>query len=410
MLEMGPGQSEPGAKQFFDGSHRLIHPEQTIENMSPYFEWFGITRVANVTGLDCIGVPVVMVMRPNSRSVAVSQGKGVTLAAAKASGIMESIEGWHAEHIELPMLYGRFGDLASSRPLVDPAVLPQVAGSAYHRQLRLMWVEGRNLMDGTSCWVPYEMVHTDYTHPMPDGHGCFSCSSNGLASGNDLVEATVHAICEVIERDATGLWYHSDLPVKAARRLDLATVDDNDCAGLIAQIEAAGLSIAVWETTTDVGVPAFYALLTGDEHEHVGEGAGCHPAKSVALSRTLTEAVQTRMTYISGARDDMLPEEFGPQGMAQKLTAAHKLINAGDPQADYSGIVSLASQTLNQDQEELCARLATAGIDQVICVDLSKPEFGIAVVRVVIPGLEAPHDDEGYIPGARALAVSRSGQ
>jgi ribosomal protein S12 methylthiotransferase accessory factor len=38
-------------------------------------------------------------------------------------------------------------------------------------------------------------------------------------------------------------------------------------------------------------------------------------------------------------------------------------------------------------------------------VDLSKPEFGIAVVRVVIPGLECLHDLPGYALGARARAV-----
>ena len=43
--------------------------------------------------------------------------------------------------------------------------------------------------------------------------------------------------------------------------------------------------------------------------------------------------------------------------------------------------------------------------DQVVTVDLSRPEFGISVIRAVIPGLEAPHDDPDFIPGPRARAV-----
>ena len=64
----------------------------------------GITRLANVTGLDRIGIPVVQAVRPNSRSLSVSQGKGVDMDSAKASAMMEAFELWHAERIELPCL------------------------------------------------------------------------------------------------------------------------------------------------------------------------------------------------------------------------------------------------------------------------------------------------------------------
>ena len=78
-------------KSFYRGTHRLVAPEQTLARVSRLMPVMGITRIANVTGLDRIGVPVVMVCRPNSRSLSVSQGKGVDLLAAKASGLMESL-------------------------------------------------------------------------------------------------------------------------------------------------------------------------------------------------------------------------------------------------------------------------------------------------------------------------------
>ena len=78
----------------------------------------GITRIANITGLDRLGIPVVMVCRPNSRSIAVSQGKGLTLDAAKASGLMESVETFHAESITRP-LDSRYGP--GARPLSSPS-------------------------------------------------------------------------------------------------------------------------------------------------------------------------------------------------------------------------------------------------------------------------------------------------
>jgi ribosomal protein S12 methylthiotransferase accessory factor len=56
-----------------------------------------ITRPGNITGLDRIGIPVAVVVRPNSRSVSVSQGKGLELPQSMASALMEACEGFHAE-------------------------------------------------------------------------------------------------------------------------------------------------------------------------------------------------------------------------------------------------------------------------------------------------------------------------
>ena len=68
-------------------------------------------------------------------------------------------------------------------------------------------------------------------------------------------------------------------------------------------------------TTTDVGIAAFYCLITDRRHEHAhsGAGAGAHPARAVALLRALTEAIQVRTTYITGSRDDLRPDEFRPR-------------------------------------------------------------------------------------------------
>ena len=100
----------PSPKGFRLGTHRAIDPRETIERIRPHMAAMGITRVANVTGLDRIGIPVVMVCRPNSRSLAVAQGKGLDLDAAKASGLGESIEAYHAAWIADIRRQGRAGE------------------------------------------------------------------------------------------------------------------------------------------------------------------------------------------------------------------------------------------------------------------------------------------------------------
>ncbi len=154
-MSLFPGVSTPVYKAFRQGTHRLIPPEETIVRLGPYLPVMSITRVANVTGLDAIGVPVVMVVRPNARSLSVSQGKGLTLAAAKASGIMESIELYHAEHVYLPLMLGSYEELRHTRRLIDVAQLPQSSDGAFHPNLQALWIEGYNLLQQELVWLPF---------------------------------------------------------------------------------------------------------------------------------------------------------------------------------------------------------------------------------------------------------------
>ena len=204
-------------KRYFHGTHRICAPRETLARLLPLLPAMGITRVANVTGLDRTGIPVVTVCRPNSRSVAVSQGKGLTLEAAKASGVMEAVEVWHAERIMLPLKMASLEEMRREHRLANVARLPQAAGSPFHQELPLLWVEGEDLLGGGATWVPVELVSANYTLPLPPGSGCFQANTNGLASGNHRLEAVSHALCEVVERDATTLWRHQAQRARGAR-------------------------------------------------------------------------------------------------------------------------------------------------------------------------------------------------
>jgi ribosomal protein S12 methylthiotransferase accessory factor len=401
-------RSDVGRKRLFAGSHRTRLPVETLEQLLPIKHHFGITRLANVTGLDRIGLPVVLATRPNSRSVAVSQGKGTSLPAAKASAMMEAIELWHAENFLRPMIYASHSEIERCGQAVDVSRLPQVRESRYSEYRRMHWVEGSNLISGEPILIPHEMVHADYTHPFPPGHGSFPASTNGLASGNQPLEAICHAIWEVVERDAITLWHHLPAGHRAATMIDPATIDCPLANDILLSIERAGLDAALWDATSDVGIATFYCLITdkADPQGHIGVGSGTHADRRVALARTLTEAVQTRMNYITGSRDDLRLEEFMIQGRAQKAQEARKLLRKSEPLRDFTILPHHVMQTFREDLDWLIQRLSSIGIDQIACVDLSSGISDLSVVRAVIPGLEPPHDDETYVPGSRALAAA----
>lgn len=400
----------PEAKQkgYLHDTHRLCDPAQTLARVRPHLMDMGITRIANLTGLDKVGLPTVMVTRPNSRSVAVSLGKGLTLEAAQASGVMEAIESWHAERITLPLRSASFHDLQKDALVADVARLPSVTGASFDPHQRMSWIEGTDLVTGNSFWLPYEMVDTDYTAPPSGGQGAFPRTTNGLASGNSLAEASCHAVCELIERDAITLWHHA----APGPRIDPATIDDARCQEALGRLAAAGLDAGIWNITSDIGVPAFHCMIceAGSRSGHIGVGSGCHPDRAIALLRALTEAAQTRLTYISGARDDLDPCEFTPSAAAERAGYVRRMLSRTKAAVRFQHGPCFSSPSFEEDQSWLLKRLGAAGMEQVLTVDLSRPGVGVSVVRAVIPGLEAPHDDPDFIAGARAQRAAEISQ
>lgn len=399
----------PIPKRHAYGTHRARAPEETLAAIKPHFAALGITRIADVTGLDAIGLPVCMAVRPNSRSLAVAQGKGLTLPLARASAAMETIEHYHAEHDTLATIETTYRTLSASAEVVDPGTLPRHPLSAFHDELPLRWVAGYDLVCRKVVFVPYDIVHLRFapgSRPLP----MFRQSSTGLASGNHLLEAISHAICEVVERDATALW---DLrPGETAREqtmVRLETIDSAPLQALIAAIERAELTLLVWDQTTDIGLPCYYALI--DETPVSGlkkrrgnfAGYGCHLSKEIALIRAITEAAQSRLTVISGARDDMYRINYRIHQQSRlNKQYFQRLGEEVDPQIDFRELPSMATDTLDGDVALQIEHLRRAGLDQVIVVDLTNPRFDIPVVKVIVPGAEYKRDGLQHRFGKRA--------
>ena len=402
----------PSTKAFTHGAHRTATPSETFRWLAAEMPAMGITRVANITGLDDIGIPVAAAYRPNSRALSIAQGKGIDLPAAKTSALMESIEGWHAERIEQPLQLASFEQLRVARRMADVTRLPSVRGSRFREHLPLLWIEARNLRDDLSTWLPYEIVHTDYTLPLPPGSGCFQASSNGLAGGNHPSEAASHAICELVERDATALWQVRSDGERRARRVDLGTVADGDCLAILERYATSGVEVAAWETTTDVEIPCFTCVICPrvagpDDHLLVADGMGCHPDRAIALFRALVEAAQSRLTVIAGARDDLRWETYHSAATRAHAARLRAMLDARGSQRPFLDGPDRATATLDGDLSNELDALSSAGLDEVLLVDLTRGDFGIPVVRVAIPGLEGVCFQPGYQPGARVRALLR---
>lgn len=402
---MPPSDADTALKTYRRGTHRVRSPDETLRLMLPALGRYGITRVANVSGLDRIGLPVVAVCRPNARSSAVFHGKGADLVSAKVSGIMEAVETWHAENIQQPLLFGSADDLAGRFALAELDGLARRSAAPLPGHLPLLWIEGRDLMAEAPVWLPFEAVHADFRVDGPVASGCFAMDTNGLASGNVLLEAVSHGLCEVIERDATALWRASPPAARERRRLDLAGVTDPLCTGVLERLAAAGIEAAAWDITTDVGVPAVQCVLKDAAASlgHIGIGAGCHSTRAIAVLRALTEAAQVRLTYIAGSREDLRPDDYALTTLRARHDAVARMMEGSAPSAAVDRGPAVAFDDLAAEVGWLLERLRGVGITQAIAVDLSRVDAEVAVVRVVVPGLEgSDHHRDSYVPGPRA--------
>lgn len=365
-----------------DGTLRAASLAATWRRFAPAARRAGITRIAELTGLDTIGIPVFAAIRPMGRSLSTQQGKGTTAAAARVSALMESLETWSAEHLALPAVRASWRGLGDRA--VDVRRLARPRGRL-DRDARWRWVDGWDLGRDRPVRVPEQAVTLDTTFRAPP---VFDISSNGLASGNALVEAVAHGLCEVIERDAEAAWRRAG----GDRRLVLDSIPDPACRALIERITAAGARVWVWDVTrpaSPAGIAVIGAAIMEDPREPAWrtlgfyQGFGAHWQPEIAIARALTEAAQTRLTYIAGARDDFFAHDYARATDPRRLAALWQRFSAPcDEPVGFDELPRQTARTLGDAVEQLVATQR-----QVIAVDLTHPALGVPVVKVIVPGV-----------------------
>lgn len=378
---------------------RICSPNETYERVRPLLKTFGITRIGRQTGLDRIGIPVWCAYMPNARSVAVAQGKGLTDADARTSAVMEALERVVASAPFLPTSNTSALALRDAGQRVDLLVPLLARNQPLPRDTEITaFAAGVDLMTGDRVHVPSAAVLLDRT--LSDCR--YWQSSDGLASGNTYDEAVSHALLERIERDAHVLWQVRPESKQHTLCMDPSAFDDENVKSLVMRIENAGLVLRLFDITSDIGIPCIATFLAtktalaarGARYVDVTFGCGAHPSPERAAIRALTEAVQSRVTYISGARDDVFHETYRrplPERLRRLFCAeASRHVPAPGP----------------PDLEGILMRLKQTAITQAIAIRLSQPELPFSVVKILVPELENPEGERRQRFGNRAIAAS----
>ncbi|MFC5744685.1 YcaO-like family protein [Actinomadura rugatobispora] len=417
------------------GTHREVATEETAARIWPYLRHVGVTRVANITWLDSIGIPVYNAIAPRSRDlISVYNGKGLRPVDAKVSAVMEAVERFAAWQPRTPAAIASYNELVKGGTAVlNPADCNTRLHARYHDDLPVSWLTGYDLVRREPVMVAmHGTTYSDQYHESPVYH---IASTNGLASGNTLEEAVTHALCELIERDSMTLAElvttylegvlrtGTSVPrqpeaVTAAMRSRHPHFDMDRLPPAVAEVaarfRAAGVEVRMVDITSELGVPSVWCATVdtfGPTLEAQGHGGfGTHPDVEVAMIRALTECAQSRAVDIQAMREDIsTPDEEVPKHL-QHVHRAATINKSGwwweptDVLTTAADVPSHPSGDVTADLRLLLDRLVACGLDRAIVVDLSPPTVPASVARVIVPGLESWSVDHSRL-GARAARL-----
>lgn len=350
----------------------------------------GVTRISDITGLDFIGIPTYSAIRPISHlryptelfsSISVSNGKGITKPQAKVSAIMEAIERHSGESIRRRPWIASFEETSRQIPCIHPRGID--------KQSKLDWTLALEVLSRRVMALEAVHIYSPYRYPLNVQGSEKTHSSNGLASGNTLQEASLHALLELIER-------HVILGSSEAFSIPPDTIDDSLLRRMLQKLKIHGFNIGLKYYHSPFGACVCRASIDDPitrDPALFSYGTGAHTSKKVALLRAITEAVQTRLTTISGIREDFKmgeKERKSPENYKRFLKDFNSFNQVKNP-VSYQELPEHASEFLDADLKHIIACIQKAGFQQILISDLTDSAINIPVVRAFIPGFKAPH-------------------
>ena len=313
---------------YFKGTHRVIAPEKTIEINEDKLKIAGITRIADITDLDRIGLPIYTAIRPTAEDGAISiyGGKGITKDHAKASAMMEGFERYSAEKSENDKTtIASLDEISELGNYINPESLnlPKDFKKQNLDSMKLEWSLAKDIINDNDYFVPTNAIFHPYL-PNKNSESLFKSNTNGLASGNILEEAILHGIFEVIERDA---WSIFELTHKNYSQINIDTIESDIINETLNKFTSNGIDIKLMDFTADIGVTTIAASADDTITKDAGLltlGMGTHLDPEVAVLRALSEVAQSRATQINGAREDTVRADFAREAGYERMKRINK--------------------------------------------------------------------------------------
>ena len=362
-----------------------------------------------------------------------SAGKGSTREQSEVSALCEAVERYsgsrHGDEIRTRM---RLTELAGGDEAIHPNDV-QLFSDRQFDNARSINAKGHpyNIvparldpdveMDWTPVWSLTGQRHrylpTSLLYSMPAeerGPSDLIADSNGCAAGNTLEEAILQGFYELAERDAFAIWWYNRLRLPA---VDLASFDDDYLAAASDYYARCERNLWMLDVTSDIGIPAFVALSRrpGAPTEDIIYGAGAHADPRLAALRAICELNQCLTWLPRPGRGDGRPMIDDPLALwwwkTARLADCCWLAPAAEEPLRKASQYPEVETTDTREDVEYCRALVEARGMEFLVLDQTRPDIGMPVVRVIVPGMR--HFWARFAPGRlyeAPVALGRRGR
>lgn len=416
-----------------DGSWRAMTAEETLDR----YRHLVSSRtgvVEYLTEVDPSDNPIHVVesgtnhatVRPGEGNQGFRQragGKGTTQAQARAGALAEAIERFSAVYTgEQPVLRGSLTELGDSA--IDPRTMLLFSEKQYenrqsinsstdaHRfiperfdpEQEVDFAPGWSISGQERRWVPAPLVY--YGYSLEVGVRWGAADSNGNASGTSMADAIEQGFYELVERDSVALWWYNQASRPAIDLESVADIERDPYALRLRDYYRDELDrdITLLDVTSDTGVPAVVAVSRARSgRPRVMLGFGSHYRPTVAVNRAITELNQfLRMSHSldrnGGEGDSTVAKWWRLENLTgheylepTHLTSIEELLI---PEAFVPGSDGLVD---GREIVRACDAAAQSVGSELIVVNLTQPDIGMPVVKVIVPGLR--HFWARFAPG-----------
>ncbi|MCA1407962.1 YcaO-like family protein [Ensifer sp. IC3342] len=341
-----------------------------------------ITRLGDLTGLDRIGLPVMQAVRPAALSEVTSLGRGLSKAEATVGALMESLERYYAESIPAEQVFLATADeLEIGDDLFENLLVPERRGN--WRERTIAWIEGIDVVSGSTHPVPLELVHTCYSDPPPAHDGVFLRTTTGLACHTSGCGAFLHGLLECLERDAIARAFATH---GFFDRMRIAPSGLGDAVDhILAVAGARGIAFGLWLAPSPAKVPVVWCqtIETGPGEPILAlptEGYAAGPSLEASAASSMLEALSARAGAISGARDDQTRDHY--RWSTDAIVARARALILDETLASTAG-----PSVVIPDLGSLLDRVTSAGLGPILAVPVgTDSETGVHCVRTILPG------------------------
>jgi len=359
---------------------KVISPEETCQQVKAKLKETGLHIFQRTERIDQgrLGIPVYFSFYgEEGRRITgkrTQMGKGATAAQAEASALMELVERYSYFSFKQHL---RHFVISTYNQISHPIPLELIVRSVHDEEnlerakvafenIPLRWVRAYNLTRDEEMWIPFDWFVAINEF-------------NGTSAGNELEEAIIQGLCEVVERHVCAVIAREKRSTPA---IDPETIKDKVAKELLQKYFQAGVVLYLKDFSLDMGLPTVgilaYDPKTYPQSEIVfTAGTQTNPTK--ALIRALTETAQL-------AGDFLISPGYVPSGLPKpKHLEEVDYVIKTQAKTSILELPDISDQNMRIEIERAVAALKKRKYE-VLVLDLTHEILKIPVVYVIVPG------------------------